>query len=85
MDGGLRDNDISKIVDLDRAHIWHHLVQHKPFETGEPRVIVEGKGMRIWDQKGKSIWMPFQAAYGRLMSATVARVLQMRCVISSSN
>ena len=53
MDGGLRDNDISKIVDLNRAHIWHHLVQHKPFETGEPRVIVEGKGRRIWDQKGK--------------------------------
>ena len=53
MDGGIRENDISRIVDLDRDHIWHHLTQHKPFETGEPRVIVEGKGMRIWDQKVK--------------------------------
>ncbi len=53
MDGTLRDNDISKIVEADRAHIWHHLIQHKPFETVEPRIIVEGKGMRVWDQNGK--------------------------------
>src|SRR5210317_1968203 len=53
MDGKLYDNDISQIVEMDRAHIWHHLIQHKPFETGEPRIIVEGKGMRVWDQKGK--------------------------------
>ena len=33
MDGGIRENDISRIVELDRAHIWHHLIQHKPFET----------------------------------------------------
>ncbi|MBT4871893.1 MAG: hypothetical protein HOM03_02725, partial [Marinovum sp.] len=45
MDGNIRENDLSKIVDADRAHIWHHLVQHKPFETGEPKIIVEGKGM----------------------------------------
>jgi taurine-pyruvate aminotransferase len=35
MDGTPRDNDISKIVEADRAHIWHHLIQHKPFETNE--------------------------------------------------
>ncbi|OWU86201.1 taurine--pyruvate aminotransferase [Oceanicola sp. 22II-s10i] len=52
MDGKFQDNDISKIVDADRAHVWHHLTQHKPFETGEPRIIVEGKGMKVWDQKG---------------------------------
>ena len=52
MDGKFQDNDITKIVDADRAHVWHHLTQHKPFETGEPRIIVEGKGMRVWDQKG---------------------------------
>ena len=80
MDGGLRDNDISKIVDLDRAHIWHHLVQHKPFETGEPRVIVEGKGMRIWDQKGKEhldavsggVWT-VNVGYGRESIANAVR------------
>ena len=53
MDGTPRDNDISKIVEADRAHIWHHLIQHKPFETNEPRIIVEGKDMRVWDQNGK--------------------------------
>ena len=53
MDGTFRDNDISKVVEADRAHIWHHLIQHKPFETTEPRIIVEGRGMRVWDQNGK--------------------------------
>ncbi len=52
MDGKFQDNDISKVVEADRAHVWHHLVQHKPFETSDPRIIVEGKGMRVWDQKG---------------------------------
>ncbi|WP_298492123.1 aminotransferase class III-fold pyridoxal phosphate-dependent enzyme [uncultured Maritimibacter sp.] len=50
---GYTDNDISHVVEADRAHVWHHLVQHKPFETGEPRIIVEGKGIRVWDQKGR--------------------------------
>ena len=52
MDGKFQDNDITKIVEADRAHVWHHLTQHKPFETGEPRIITEGKGMKVWDQKG---------------------------------
>ncbi|MDJ0627663.1 MAG: aminotransferase class III-fold pyridoxal phosphate-dependent enzyme [Rhodobacter sp.] len=49
----LSPNDISHVVEADRAHVWHHLIQHKPFETTDPRVIVEGKGMRVWDAKGK--------------------------------
>ena len=52
MDGNILENDISGVVEADRAHIWHHLTQHKPFETGEPRIIVEGRGMRVWDQHG---------------------------------
>ena len=47
-------NDISAVIEADRAHIWHHLIQHKPFETVDPRVMVEGKGMRVWDHKGKA-------------------------------
>jgi taurine-pyruvate aminotransferase len=46
-------NDISEVVEADRAHLWHHLIQHKQFETVDPRVMVEGKGMRIWDAKGR--------------------------------
>ena len=53
MDGNFNDNDLEKVVSADKAHVWHHLTQHKPFETGDPRIIIEGKGMRVWDQNGK--------------------------------
>lgn len=53
MDGTLSQNDLSHVVETDRKHIWHHLTQHKPLETNDPRIIIEGKGMRVWDQKGK--------------------------------
>ncbi|MBR9843610.1 MAG: aminotransferase class III-fold pyridoxal phosphate-dependent enzyme [Rhodobacteraceae bacterium] len=53
MDGKLNSNDLEKVVTADKAHVWHHLVQHKPFETSDPRIIIEGKGMRVWDQNGK--------------------------------
>ena len=48
MDGKF-DNDIQAVVDADRAHVWHHLTHHKPLETVDPRIIVEGKGLRLWD------------------------------------
>ena len=80
MDGTLRDNDISKVVEADRAHIWHHLTQHKPFEDAEPRIIVEGKGMRVWDQNGKEhidavsggVWT-VNVGYGRESIANAVR------------
>jgi taurine-pyruvate aminotransferase len=53
MDSTRYSNDISEVVEADRAHLWHHLIQHKQFETNDPRIIVEGKGMRVWDAKGK--------------------------------
>lgn len=53
MDGAFPENDISHIVAADKAHVWHHLTQHKQFETADPRIILEGKGMRVWDQNGK--------------------------------
>ncbi|RJE79840.1 aspartate aminotransferase family protein [Paracoccus sp. JM45] len=46
-------NDIADVIRADRAHVWHHLTQHKAHETTDPRVMVEGKGMRIWDDKGR--------------------------------
>ncbi len=46
-------NDPAALIEADRAHVWHHLVQHKPFETIDPQIIVEGKGMRVWDITGK--------------------------------
>ncbi|MFD1341047.1 aminotransferase family protein [Litorisediminicola beolgyonensis] len=53
MDGTLSPNDISHIVTADREHVWHHLTQHKSYESADPQVILEGKGMRVWDQHGK--------------------------------
>ena len=53
MDRPLNSNDISEIIEADRAHLWHHLMQHKSLETNDPRIIVEGKGMRVWDAMGK--------------------------------
>ncbi|MEL6573148.1 MAG: aminotransferase class III-fold pyridoxal phosphate-dependent enzyme [Pseudomonadota bacterium] len=47
-------NDPGHIVEADRAHVWHHLSQHKPYESKlDPRIIVEGKGLKVWDIKGK--------------------------------
>ncbi|GLT08929.1 aminotransferase class III-fold pyridoxal phosphate-dependent enzyme [Sulfitobacter sp. PR48] len=80
MDGNFNENDISRVVESDRAHIWHHLSQHKPYETTDPRIIVEGKGMRVWDQKGKEhldavsggVWT-VNVGYGRERIANAVR------------
>ena len=81
MDGTFSDNDISKVVEADRANVWHHLIQHQPFFTGaDPRIIVEGKGMRVWDQAGKEhldavsggVWT-VNVGYGRESIADAVR------------
>ena len=80
MDGALYDNDISHVVEADRAHVWHHLIQHKPFETNDPRIIVEGKGIKVWDQNGKEhvdgvsggVWT-VNVGYGRESIANAVR------------
>ena len=80
MDGTFNENDISHIVAADKAHVWHHLSQHKPYETSDPRIIVEGKGMRVWDQHGKEfldsvsggVWT-VNVGYGRESIANAVR------------
>ena len=81
MDGTFSENDISRIVEADRANVWHHLIQHQPFETAiDPRIIVEGKGMKVWDQKGKEhldavsggVWT-VNVGYGRESIADAVR------------
>lgn len=80
MDGNLSENDISGIVAADKAHVWHHLVQHKPFETVDPRIIIEGKGLRVWDAKGREhidavsggVWT-VNVGYGRESIANAVR------------
>ncbi|KIT16036.1 aspartate aminotransferase family protein [Jannaschia aquimarina] len=73
-------NDLSHVVEADRAHIWHHLMPHKSLETTDPRIIVEGKGMRVWDQHGKEhldavsggVWT-VNVGYGRTEIADAVR------------
>jgi taurine-pyruvate aminotransferase len=76
----INPNDISGVVEADRRHVWHHLIQHKPFETIDPRIIVEGRGMRVWDATGKEhldavsggVWT-VNVGYGRESIANAVR------------
>ncbi|MEM9395335.1 MAG: aminotransferase class III-fold pyridoxal phosphate-dependent enzyme [Pseudomonadota bacterium] len=80
MNTQLSPNDLSQVIEADRAHLWHHLMQHKSLETNDPRIIVEGKGMRVWDQTGKEhldavsggVWT-VNVGYGRERIANAVR------------
>jgi len=80
MDGHFSENDVSGIVEADRSHIWHHLSQHKPYESTDPRVIIEGRGLYVWDQHGKKhldavsggVWT-VNVGYGRESIANAVR------------
>jgi len=80
MNTAFSPNDLSAVIEADRAHLWHHLLQHKPHETVDPRIIVEGKGMRVWDAKGREhidavsggVWT-VNVGYGRERIADAVR------------
>jgi taurine-pyruvate aminotransferase len=81
MDGTYSENDLTRVVDADRAHVWHHLIQHAPFFSGaDPKIIVEGRGTRVWDQAGKEhldgvsggVWT-VNVGYGRERIANAVR------------
>jgi taurine-pyruvate aminotransferase len=86
-------NDMTAIVEADRAHLWHHLIQHKPFETKDPRIMVTGKGMRVWDVTGKEhldavsggVWT-VNVGYGRERIANAVRdqLIQMNYFANSA-
>ncbi|SLN43491.1 Taurine--pyruvate aminotransferase [Aquimixticola soesokkakensis] len=73
-------NDISAVIEADRAHVWHHLLQHKALETSDPRIIVKGDGMRVWDAGGREyldavsggVWT-VNVGYGRTSIADAVR------------
>ncbi len=75
-----QQNDLSAVIEADREHLWHHLIQHKPFETSDPRIMVEGRGMRVWDATGKEyldavsggVWT-VNVGYGRERIANAVR------------
>ncbi|WP_028299061.1 aspartate aminotransferase family protein [Oceanospirillum beijerinckii] len=76
----VNDFDSLDVVNSDRNHVWHHLTQHKPFETADPMVIVKGDGMRVWDTKGNeyldavsgAVWT-VNVGYGRTEIADAVR------------
>ncbi|MEM8789814.1 MAG: aminotransferase class III-fold pyridoxal phosphate-dependent enzyme, partial [Pseudomonadota bacterium] len=73
-------NDLSAVIEADRAHLWHHLMQHKVLESTDPRIIVEGKGIHVWDAAGKAhldavsggVWT-VNVGYGRARIADAVR------------
>ncbi|WP_226573026.1 aminotransferase family protein [Acuticoccus sediminis] len=73
-------NDISHVIEADKANVWHHLMQHAAFETVDPRIIVEGKGLRVWDATGREmidavsggVWT-VNVGYGRARIADAVR------------
>lgn len=69
-------------IESDRAYVWHHLLQHKPFEMVDPRVYVEGKGLRLWDAPATSTWTQSRVASGRSTSATGGRASPTRSATS---
>lgn len=72
--------DAAEALASDRAHVWHHLSQHKPLEQNDPLMIVEGKGMHVWDIKGNEyldavsggVWT-VNVGYGRESIANAVR------------
>ena len=76
----LKTNDLTHVIEADRKNVWHHLSQHKQYETVDPRVYVEGRGMRLWDATGKEyldavsggVWT-VNVGYGRESIANAVR------------
>lgn len=70
--------DARDIIEKDKGHLWHHLVQHKVFESQDPKIFVEGEGARIRDIAGNEyldgasggVWC-VNVGYGRESMAKV--------------
>jgi len=84
--------ETAKIVSEDKAHVWHHMSQHKPLETTDPMVIVEGKGLRVKDINGREyldgvsggVWT-VNVGYGRKeIARAVAEQLEKMCYFANS-
>lgn len=69
----------SRAVQLDRQHVWHHLLQHQVLQNQEPMIVVEGNGCLIKDISGReyldcvsgAVWC-VNVGYGR---ESIARVV----------
>lgn len=50
---GLMQESVEALLKQDRDYLWHHLMQHKIFQTSEPLVMVEGQGLILKDIRGR--------------------------------
>lgn len=44
----------SQLLNYDKSHLWHHLTNHKVFESNDPMVVVKGEGMYVTDVNDKT-------------------------------
>ena len=80
MHDAFQRNDMADVVEAARTRVWPHLSQHKAYETTDPRVIVEGRGLRMWDATGREtldavsggVWT-VNVGYGRESIANAVR------------
>ncbi len=49
----MKNYDIDEIVQGDKDYLWHHIQQHKIYETSEPMILVEGDGLIVKDIRGR--------------------------------
>ena len=40
------------LIQNDKDHVWHHLTQHKGFESTDPMMVAKAKGMVVTDTNG---------------------------------
>ena len=40
------------LIQNDKDHVWHHLTQHKGFESTDPMMVAKAKGMIVTDTNG---------------------------------
>jgi len=74
----LANYDADDIIEKDKQHLWHHIVQHSVFETQDPKIFVEGEGARVRDINGNEyldgasggVWC-VNVGYGRESMAKV--------------
>ncbi len=72
--------DLQSVIDQDKAHVWHHLSSHKAYDSSDPFIVVEGKGMRVKDAKDNEyldavsggVWT-VNVGYGRERIANAVR------------
>ena len=53
------------LIQNDKDHVWHHLTQHKGFESTDPMMVAKAKGMVVTIPTVTSILMEHLAVYGQ--------------------